>query len=96
MPKTSREKKKFAITLLDQDLSYEEIQQKLKEKFGTGMSNTTLKNLNEQSQEINFLYTKVQQLEEEVNLWKKMYFELKSVMMNKIKQKKRPEKHETH
>ena len=48
------------------------------------MSNTTLKKLQKQQLKINILENRVSELEHELNLFKKMYFELKAAVQNRI------------
>ena len=87
LPKISQKRKDFVKSLMDKDLSYDQIQEQLKDKFGEGMSNTTLQKIKTEMQEIHFLKTKIQHLEEEVKLWKKMYFELKDATIKQLQRK---------
>ncbi len=76
MGKSSREKIEFARNLIYERVPYKEIQEKLYEKFGTGMSNTTLKKM---LTEQNTLYAKnerIEELERELKFFKKLYFDL--------------------
>lgn len=78
-------KQEFATSLLKEGMKYREIQQELQKKFGSGMSNTTLQKLQKQLKEIHVLKKKVRELEEEVNLWKTLYFELKEATIKRLK-----------
>jgi hypothetical protein len=87
MPKISQTRKEFVKSLMETDFNYDQIQEQLKIKFGAGMSNTTLQKIKEEMQEVNFLKSKIQHLEEEVNLWKKLYFELKDATITQLRRK---------
>jgi len=76
MGKSSQEKFDLAEQLLQEGKPYKFIQEKLLEKFGSGMSNTTLKRLLREKNKIYQLEEKNTQLEHELALFKKMYFEL--------------------
>ncbi|UYP45003.1 hypothetical protein NEF87_001288 [Candidatus Lokiarchaeum ossiferum] len=75
MPRSSREKIEFAKKLTEEGLSYDEIQKKLFDKFGSGMSNTTIKNLNKKKDKISELESKIKDLERELSFFKRLYFE---------------------
>ena len=85
MPKLRKQRKDFVKQLMQNDYNYDQIQEKLKEKFGTGMSNTTLQRIKSEMQEITFLKKEIQHLQEEVQLWKNLYFELKDATIKKIR-----------
>ncbi len=92
MPKSPQEKINFARRLLEQGIPYTEIQSQLKTRYGSGMSNTSLRNLNEgvdtfqdlrkrlEITEIELRETKI-----ELTLYKKMYQELLEVVKEKIR-----------
>lgn len=84
----NKAKQEYASSLLKEGMKYREIQQKLQDKFGSGMSNTTLQKLQRQLKEIHILKKKVRELEEEVNLWKSLYFELKEATIKRLKKHK--------
>ena len=85
MPHVDKAKQEYASSLLKKGIKYSEIQQKLQEKFGSGMSNTTLQKLQKQIKEMYVLKKRVRELEEEVNLWKSMYFELKEATIKRLR-----------
>jgi hypothetical protein len=74
--KSNKEKQDFAVNLLRKGISYNIVNDKLKSKYGTGMSNSTLKKLR------NYAYSeptnkdKIIELEQELKLFKRLYFEL--------------------
>ena len=76
MGRSSREKIEFAKLLIEKDLPYAEIQKKLIDKFGSGMSNSTIKNLAKKKEEVGDLKTKIKDLERELSLFKRLYFDL--------------------
>lgn len=82
--KSSLEKILFAERLLRQGKPYRIIQDKLQEKFGSGMSNTTLKNLQKKQLKMSILENRVRELEHELGIFKKMYLELKAAVKNRI------------
>ena len=85
MPHADKAKQEYASSLLNEGIKYREIQQKLQDKFGSGMSNTTLQKLQKQIKEMYILKKRVRELEEEVNLWKSMYFELKEATIKRLR-----------
>ena len=76
MPRSSREKIEYVKLLIEKNLSYEDIQKILFEKFGSGMSNTTIKNLSNKKEEVGELKTKIKDLERELSFFKRLYFDL--------------------
>ena len=82
-----KDKQEYASSLLKEGLKYQEIQLKLQKKFGSGMSNTTLQKLQRKTKETYALTKRVRELEEEVNLWKSMYFELKEATIKRLRKK---------
>jgi len=76
MGRSSREKIEFAKLLIEKDLPYAEIQKKLIDKFESGMSNSTIKNLAKKKEEVGDLKTKIKDLERELSLFKRLYFDL--------------------
>lgn len=76
MGKSSQEKLDLAEQLLQEGKPYRLIQEALVAKFGSGMSNTTLKRLLKEKNKIFQLEERNKQLEHELALFKKMYFEL--------------------
>ncbi len=52
MSKRDPEKIAFAEELMEQGVPYRQIQEKMKEKFGSGMSNNTLNKLQQQKSHI--------------------------------------------
>ena len=86
MPKSSKEKQELARLLLNEGISYDQIQEELKNKYGSGMSNTTLKRLTVEPERIKELEDKVKELALELKMYKKMYYELLEVVKERIKQ----------
>ena len=86
MPKSSKEKQELARLLLNEGISYDQIQEELKKKYGSGMSNTTLKRLTVEPERIKELEDKVKELALELKMYKKMYYELLDVVKERIKQ----------
>jgi hypothetical protein len=76
MGKSNQEKFDLAEHLLKEGKPYRFIQDALIAKFGSGMSNTTLKRLLKEQNKIYQLEERNKQLEHELALFKKMYFEL--------------------
>lgn len=78
-----KQKEEYARKLLHANIPYREIQEHLKIRFGTGMSNTKLKKLAEKTDEIEKLKRKLEKTEHELNLYKNLYFDLiKSLKQN--------------
>lgn len=76
MPKSPQEKSEYAIALLAQGKTYREVQQLLTERFGSGMSNTTLLKLQYPKPNIENLLKQNEDIEQELTLFKRLYFEL--------------------
>ena len=76
MGKSSDEKLEFARTMLRQGLGYREIQQLLKDKYGAGVSNSTLQSLQEEIDDLEILKRELERTERELALYKNLYFEL--------------------
>jgi predicted RNA-binding Zn-ribbon protein involved in translation (DUF1610 family) len=87
MGKSSQEKIEFALNLLSKNVPYREIQDKLKERFGGGMSNTTLKNIQKYQKSPQQLEKKILQLEQELDIFKEMYFLLAEAVVASISDK---------
>ena len=87
MGKSSLEKVYLAEDLLKQGKSYRFIQSQLVAKFGSGMSNTTLKNIQKRSTQMAILETRIDELEHELNLFKRLYFEVKDKLLKQIQRK---------
>ncbi|OLS15092.1 MAG: hypothetical protein RBG13Loki_1279 [Promethearchaeota archaeon CR_4] len=90
MGKSSKEKFDLVEQLLQEGKPYRVIQEKLLEKFGSGMSNTTLKRLLNEQNKIHQLEEKNMQLEHELALFKKMYFELLNATRKSLAAKNKP------
>ena len=86
MGKKDPEKIAFAEDLMEQGIPYRQIQEQLKEKFGTGMSNNTLNKLQQQKSEIIELKKELTQTKEELTLFKKLYFELLAATKKRLKE----------
>ena len=76
MKTTNFEKIAYAQQLLKQGFKYREIQEKLKEKFKSGMSNSTLTKLQAEMDENQMLKAEIQRLKNELALYKNLYQEL--------------------
>lgn len=87
MGKSSLEKVYLAEDLLKQGKSYRFIQSQLVEKFGSGMSNTTLKNLQKRTTRMARLHTRIGELEHELALFKRLYFEIKALLIKRLQKK---------
>ena len=74
--RSSYEKVEFARKLLKIDIPYREIQSELKSRFGSGMSNTTLRKMTKEIEEITLLRKKNEKLENELTFYKNLYFDL--------------------
>ena len=84
MPKSSKEKQQVARELLEQGISYSQIQNRLKQEFGTGMSNSTLQRLAVENDRIRELEQQVSELNIELKMYKKLYYELLDVVKEKL------------
>ena len=84
MGKSSKEKIELAEKLLISKTSYRLIQEELKKKFGSGLSNTTLRDLQRDQSRVNILEEKIEFLEEELALFKKLYFQLRKATKNRL------------
>ncbi|QEE17814.1 hypothetical protein DSAG12_03652 [Promethearchaeum syntrophicum] len=84
-PKSTAEKVEFAKQLVKLGLPYREIQEELKRNFGTGMSNTTLQKIGAQETEIAELKIRLAQTTNELELYKRLYYEIVEAMKDKIK-----------
>ncbi|MHA1522469.1 MAG: hypothetical protein ACTSRK_20060 [Promethearchaeota archaeon] len=84
MPKSSQEKLEFARLRLQEGISYSQIQEELKNKYGTGMSNTTLQRLIVETSRIKELELQVKEMVLELKMYKKMYYELLEAVREKI------------
>jgi hypothetical protein len=83
MVKSSYEKIAHARKLIKIQLPYREIQQELKNRFGSGMSNSTLRKIATEIDEITFLRQKVGKLEGELQFFKNLYFDLLNTLKKK-------------
>ncbi len=84
MPKSSKEKQDYARDLLQKGISYGHIQEELKQRYGTGMSNSTLQRLILESNRIQELENKMREMAVELKMYKKMYYELLEAVKEKI------------
>jgi DNA-binding transcriptional MerR regulator len=78
------EKKEFVKKMLKADVPYKEIQELLKHKFGSGMSNTTLKKLAEEENVIERLQAELQKTKDQLVLFKKLYFDIVDKIRDKL------------
>ena len=84
MGKSSQEKIEYAQQLLSADIPYREIQEYLKLRFGSGMSNTTLQKLQDEHDEINRLREELKRCKYQVDLYKRLYNELLEKLQGKL------------
>ncbi len=89
MPKSSPEKITYAKTLLGQNVAYNEIQEKLRSKFGSGMSNTTLVKMQNVEDIGESKDQKIEELERELKFFKRLYFELLEKTQHNLPSRKR-------
>ena len=85
MIQTDVEKINYAKKLLKIGMSYRDIQLNLKLTFGTGMSNTTLKNLVVEEKLIEDWKDKYEKSQEELAVYKNLYFNLLKTLKLKLK-----------
>ena len=76
MGKSNKGKLEFAHNLIHLGIPYREIQLKLKKEYGSGVSNNTLKKMNEEKSKIEEMEIEMATLKKELILFKKLYFEL--------------------
>ena len=88
MPQNDAEKISFAKKLLKIGMSYRDIQLNLKLTFGTGMSNTTLKNLVVEEKQNEDWREKYEESQEELAVYKNLYFNLLKTLKLKLKDEK--------
>ena len=88
MAKSSPEKLDTAKKLLLQGFPYREIQKKLNDQYGSGVSNSTLIKLQKKNDEIHLLKQETFQLREELALFKKLYFELVAATKKRMEKEK--------
>ncbi|MHA1745916.1 MAG: hypothetical protein ACTSWW_07940 [Promethearchaeota archaeon] len=84
MPKSSKEKHEFARILLQEGISYAQIQEEMKIKYGTGMSNSTLQRLIVETSRIKELEDQVSEMALELKMYKKMYYDLLDAVKERI------------
>ncbi len=66
----------YAMDLIRKGLTYREIQNKLNLKFGSSISNSTIKKLNRKIEEEYSKDAEIARLKKELEVFKKLYFEL--------------------
>jgi hypothetical protein len=84
MGKSSQEKIEYAQQLLRADIPYREIQEYLKLRFGSGMSNTTLQALQVERDEIGRLKEELKRCHHQLDLYKRLYHELLEKLQGKL------------
>ena len=92
MPKSSEAKVDLTKRLVAAGVPYREIQEILKKSFGSGMSNTTIRNLTNHVDEMELLKQEIQKLKRELEktrhdlaLYKHLYNDLKdSITLRKV------------
>ncbi len=89
MAQNNEEKLSYAKKLLKIGMSYRDIQLNLKLTFGTGMSNTTLKNLIVEEKQNEDWRVKYEQSQEELAVYKNLYFNLLKTLKSKLKDEKK-------
>lgn len=85
MAKSSQEKIEYAKQLLRAQLPYREVQESLKIRFGSGMSNTTLQKLISEEDEIKRLKEQLAKANNQLELYKRLYHELLQKIQNHLK-----------
>ena len=80
---TNFEKIAFAQQLLQQGYKYRDIQEILKKKYKSGMSNSTLTKLQAEMDENQNLKAEIQRLKYELALYKNLYQELLETIKSK-------------
>jgi len=88
MSQNNEEKLSYAKKLLKIGMSYRDIQLNLKLTFGTGISNTTLKNLVVEEKQNEDWREKYEQSQEELAVYKNLYFNLLKTLKLKLKGEK--------
>lgn len=84
MPKSIKVKQELARSMLEQGIPYSQIQEELRNQFGSGMSNSTLQKLALENNRIGELENQVQELTIELRMYKKLYYELLETLKEKI------------
>ncbi len=72
----SIEKLEFIINLIEENKTYREIQNQLKLHFGSGVSNSTLKNIMQEMDESRKQEREIDRLKKELSIFKRLYFEI--------------------
>ncbi len=62
--------------MVKQGIPYRNIQSTLKAQFGSGISNTTFKKIRDRAEHDQSLEARIEELERELALFKRLYFEL--------------------
>ena len=88
MPQNDAEKIRYAKKLLKIGMSYRDIQLNLKLTYGSGMSNTTLKKLVVEEKLIEDWKEKYEKSQEELAVYKNLYFNLLKTLKSKLKDEK--------
>lgn len=73
--KADREKVEFVIQLIRNDKTYREIQAELKKKFGSSMSNSTIKKIQHELKTQQDKHRDNIRLKKELEIFKQLYFE---------------------
>ncbi|UYP46834.1 hypothetical protein NEF87_003119 [Candidatus Lokiarchaeum ossiferum] len=82
---SKKEKITYAKSLLRVGMPYRDIQTQLKLKFGSGVSNNKLKDLQQDIEEDEDLRAELTRVKSELVLYKKLYFELLEAMKERLK-----------
>ncbi|UYP44947.1 hypothetical protein NEF87_001232 [Candidatus Lokiarchaeum ossiferum] len=84
MADNNEEKIEFARKLLKVGMSYRDIQLNLKLKFGSALSNTTIKKIVIVNEENENWKAKFEKSQEELAVYKNLYFEMLKVLKSKL------------
>lgn len=84
MKTAKKEKITFAKSLLQVGMPYRDIQAQLKLKFGSGVSNNKLKELQQDIEEDDDIRAELTRVKSELVLYKKLYFELLEAMKERL------------
>ena len=84
MGKSSQAKLDYVKSLLQAGIPYRDIQDRLKQLFGSGVSNTTLQNLVSEIEQEGDVTRQLEQCQQELALYKKLYFEMLTAMKEKL------------
>ena len=84
MGKNNVEKMAFAQILIRQGYTYRDIQSELKKSYGSGLSNTILKQIQDQLDDNAQLRAENEKILQELKIYKNLYFDLLEAMKKKL------------